>query len=55
MSTSAVLKKVFFYGYGGYGRGNVQYFQRGRNAFWVGTGYDSRGRIRTNTGFFYFR
>lgn len=46
---------AFGYGYGGYGRGNVQYFQRGRNAFWVGTGYDSRGRIQTNTGFFYFR
>ena len=44
-----------FWGYGGYGGGNVQYFQRGRNAFWVGTGYGANGRIQTNTGFFFFR
>jgi len=30
-------------------------FQRGRNAFWLGTGYGANGRIQTNTGFFYFR
>ena len=40
--------------YGNRGGGNVQYFQRGRNAFWVETYRDNNGRLQTRTGQFYY-
>lgn len=46
----------FYYGPGGYGGGggsNVQYFQRGRNAFWVETYRDDEGHLRQRTGLFF--
>lgn len=41
------------FGYGG-GGGNVQYFQRGRNALWFETYRDSNGRLRQRSGQFYY-
>lgn len=42
------------YPYYGAGGGNVQYFQRGRNALWVETYRDRNGRLRQRTGQFYY-
>jgi hypothetical protein len=40
--------------YGAGGRGNVQYFRSGRNAFAVETYRDRNGRLRQRTGVFYY-
>lgn len=43
------------FGFFGGGRGgNVQYFQRGRSAFWVNTFRDGNGRLRQSTGQLFF-
>lgn len=36
------------------GGGNVQYFRRGRNAFWVETYRDQQGNLRQRTGQLYY-